>query len=367
MKITLLSYALISLLVTLFGVNCFANFDPTTGKWITRDPLGEKPDKNMTRFCNNDPVNNVDPRGLEAYVVYRQFADEDPSSQLRSRGHFFLAFDEKNIKAVEAWNTLVNKVGGYTPATPESAFYNPSWVPINKQIKEDLPNPDLETFSFHPWSVYDQEVGGAYSLFGDTGTSLDVVMTSGSYIGYGDKVDRDAFQKARDKLSNARAHNAVIFPLNLTDKQQFDLYKATIASRNINNQSPLSRDTLSYILGVFNCGTWTYTMLKRQEIPYPQGAQQYNRIPVMERIPFLRKLSAGVGVRGKADYTGIPQVSSVVLGSVGAGYKTLGLAGGATVIGSQKIGGTIWSAVENAEFIPGRDNDGDLGLLRWKW
>lgn len=40
-------------------------YDASSGKWLTRDPLQEKPGPNMFMFCNNDPVNNVDPDGRD--------------------------------------------------------------------------------------------------------------------------------------------------------------------------------------------------------------------------------------------------------------------------------------------------------------
>lgn len=35
------------------------------GRWLSPDPLGTDPDLNMYRYCSNDPVNKIDPRGTE--------------------------------------------------------------------------------------------------------------------------------------------------------------------------------------------------------------------------------------------------------------------------------------------------------------
>ncbi len=40
-------------------------YDPCSLKWLSRDPLGEQGGLNLTAFCGNDPVNQVDPLGLE--------------------------------------------------------------------------------------------------------------------------------------------------------------------------------------------------------------------------------------------------------------------------------------------------------------
>ena len=39
-------------------------FDSRSCQWLTRDPLGEQGGLNLTAFCANDPVNQVDPLGL---------------------------------------------------------------------------------------------------------------------------------------------------------------------------------------------------------------------------------------------------------------------------------------------------------------
>ncbi len=38
---------------------------PEVREWLSRDPLGEQGGLNLTAFCGNDPVNQVDPLGLE--------------------------------------------------------------------------------------------------------------------------------------------------------------------------------------------------------------------------------------------------------------------------------------------------------------
>ncbi|MEI6219439.1 MAG: RHS repeat-associated core domain-containing protein, partial [bacterium] len=52
-------------------------YDPASTKWLSNDPLQEQAGPNLSSFCGNDPVNNVDPLGLSAkgellgYVVKR--------------------------------------------------------------------------------------------------------------------------------------------------------------------------------------------------------------------------------------------------------------------------------------------------------
>lgn len=39
-------------------------YDPATGRWISKDPIGINGGLNMYVFCGNDPVNFIDPFGL---------------------------------------------------------------------------------------------------------------------------------------------------------------------------------------------------------------------------------------------------------------------------------------------------------------
>lgn len=43
----------------------FRYYDPTTGRWTSRDPIGEKGGENLCRFVLNSPLDYVDPTGLQ--------------------------------------------------------------------------------------------------------------------------------------------------------------------------------------------------------------------------------------------------------------------------------------------------------------
>lgn len=41
-------------------------YDPITGRWLSKDPIGLAGGMNLYVFCHNDPVNCIDPLGLDA-------------------------------------------------------------------------------------------------------------------------------------------------------------------------------------------------------------------------------------------------------------------------------------------------------------
>ena len=65
MKIVLSLVRVVPLLVFLLAANTASAFyDPAIGKWISRDPIGERGGANISAFLANDSVNEIDPLGL---------------------------------------------------------------------------------------------------------------------------------------------------------------------------------------------------------------------------------------------------------------------------------------------------------------
>ena len=56
-------------------------YDPTVGRWLTRDPIGYDGGMDLYAYCMNDPVNGVDPSGLDEksagqYTNFREYCGE---------------------------------------------------------------------------------------------------------------------------------------------------------------------------------------------------------------------------------------------------------------------------------------------------
>ena len=315
-------------------------YDPNSCKWLSRDPLGEQGGVNLTAFCENDPVNKVDARGEEAYLVYRQFHDEGLKKEFPNKGHFYIAFDSRNISDLQKWRKMVEKYGRAIPSGSEA---------LPRDVAEDIPNPDAETFSFHP-------AREGLSIGKDDYTIAGTFVTEGSYIGYNDSWDQNAFKSARDNIkSNPDILKAIVFPLHMTEQEQFKLYEQVIKSRNINNTSPSSVDIGCYRLGDRNCGTWAKWIIGQSGFAnrYPKEALKYNTLLGM----------GGVALGGVADYSLLPKTGTVLAGVGGYTYQTgKGLAGMA-VYGAERlsyIGEKVW---ENTEFFSSESG----AVIQWKY
>lgn len=58
-----------SLLAVLAAQTALGYYDPTLQRWLTLDPIGEAGGINIYQFVGNDPVNEVDPYGLQNFVA----------------------------------------------------------------------------------------------------------------------------------------------------------------------------------------------------------------------------------------------------------------------------------------------------------
>jgi len=59
-------------------------YNPTTGRWLNRDPIGEEGGANLYGYVRENPVNEVDPNGLE-YSLYSGPPDETIGTPKRAR------------------------------------------------------------------------------------------------------------------------------------------------------------------------------------------------------------------------------------------------------------------------------------------
>ena len=103
-------------------------YDPDTGRWLSKDPVGIEGGLNQYVFCDNNPVNNVDPTGnfsiliavcaITIAVVVFAVANSIISGSSRSKKIDDAQFDKEHKKSMKEYGDLIGKVLDGT-ATPE--------------------------------------------------------------------------------------------------------------------------------------------------------------------------------------------------------------------------------------------------------
>jgi uncharacterized protein RhaS with RHS repeats len=72
MKKIFVTVMLLLVSLSFVGISEARWYDPATGKFLSRDPMGEAADTNVYRFVGNNPVNYVDPLGLYTEIIIWQ-------------------------------------------------------------------------------------------------------------------------------------------------------------------------------------------------------------------------------------------------------------------------------------------------------
>ena len=219
-------------------------YSPDTGRWLSRDPLGEDAGPNLYAYADNDPINRIDPIGEDVYVVTRPLNIGQLSKAAPAAVHVYLAFDNKGIGNQAIWAAEVQHLN------QGSGLVDPNG---GKPYNAD---PSLvQTFSFHPDSVRTQE--GSLNRFW-------TVSTESTYVAYNDGVDVDAFR------NNAPGPAVMAFRIPISGiEDQLRLYRMAIASRNINNYHPEAFHPELYAFTRFNCSSWAKTIVETAGFNFP--------------------------------------------------------------------------------------------------
>ena len=69
-------------------------YDADTGRFISEDPSGFNGGINLYAYCNSNPVNFVDPSGLDTYYINNKFGSSVPTNNPVS--HSFVATTDIN-------------------------------------------------------------------------------------------------------------------------------------------------------------------------------------------------------------------------------------------------------------------------------
>ena len=222
-------------------------YDPVSGRWKSRDPIGEEGGVNLYGFVWNSPVNRTDILGMKAYMVYRRL-NIPLLKWIPLAGHVFLAFTEEGADANQRseWRRGMNALG--------------------------LTQRDVHTFSFHPTAVFvdrakeDKVVGAGV----DNGNRLSVLNTRASYI----DIDELTYDIASFRGSGQRSEvasnwcdqikifNKVAMSV-LKNNGAIGFYQSARNGNQVSIDYGGTPDPGPYSFLHNNCAHWAWTMTQR--------------------------------------------------------------------------------------------------------
>jgi hypothetical protein len=138
---------LVVFITLILAINSEARmYQPATGRWMSRDPIGEESDPNLYRGMGNNAVNNIDPDGLTWESNWRFFKD--------------WAGGEGSNNRTYGPNTVENQEMQGSPGADalRNTFYSGGCKSINKKFNYESGQAAEDTLP-HP-STTGAQVGG---------------------------------------------------------------------------------------------------------------------------------------------------------------------------------------------------------------
>lgn len=117
MKTILRKFSPAIVLAILFLATNAANafYNPTIGRWINRDPIGEEGGVNLYAFTANSPIDAIDRDGLDTYICNRKLGAKGGDTS-RSRHNpfthtFIFITDENGVSHTFSWGNRADPRG----------------------------------------------------------------------------------------------------------------------------------------------------------------------------------------------------------------------------------------------------------------
>ena len=168
-----------SLLVLAATHSAFAHYEPSIGRWINRDPIGEWGGLNLFAYVGNNPIGEIDPYGLSQADACRILkTGQDTTKRLTDQGNRVdgplnnllsvatlgckyygcvkqadtafqdLLAEEKKQRFDDRWDLIYHYKAPF-----EKSDYFPGWMPHN-WVEAVSHNPTDPKVIVDPWANY---------------------------------------------------------------------------------------------------------------------------------------------------------------------------------------------------------------------
>jgi RHS repeat-associated protein len=143
-------------------------YDSRVSVWLSTDPMQEKyPGVSSYAHCNNNPVNRIDPTGLDSYMVFYSTSDErfkaaaeTRQKQIESQKGFDSSKDHVYMVDIGDLGTLADRVSGIVQDATDNGYGMTIEASFYTHGGADGPLGDVAT-------------SGEFSLSQETGNQLD--------------------------------------------------------------------------------------------------------------------------------------------------------------------------------------------------
>ena len=141
--------AVFILALFLGALNSIAGYDPSIGRWLSRDPIGEEDGPNLYGYVLNDPINWFDPFGLQTVTVNGATANLPGGSTMSAAGfqHQWITTDKGASAGMGNQRGVPGENGQTSPDMPGASTQvvdHTGRVPANQQ---NIPGVDMDALA----------------------------------------------------------------------------------------------------------------------------------------------------------------------------------------------------------------------------